>query len=444
MDLNFNNSNKRRKVQTVQDMLASPVSSQPGMTSQPVQRQQAVSGQPVQRQQAVSGQPIQRQQTMAGQLHAGLQQSVRPSAPSQPVLQQSLRQAAAGQPIQRQPVSGQPAGRQQTASVPPVRGQQPGRSVTLSQSRSKQSAKAPVVIERSFGIDWKEPVNLIYFGILFVCIISTVIINAVSGGVSGSGSGISGKTAKKLYSVRDTLNTMPTVMGLIPELLDNYVAGGTSDTGEQTENSQVTTPDGSTISQEVSDDGTITTTNEPDANGTVTQAGAAMVLDGGQGLSGYTEAASHTELVTQLESALAANDYAFVGMKLAYKDDYGDLKGYPQSVVSHFTEYMSQNSDKRTEFISKISTDTYSAMNDSAYLVVLPVIQFTVNMAYDNTTVSVPGFGDTIVNSGQSAVIKPLLPCMYSVTLSNAMWSAPVTKEIATSLDELSYSLSVS
>jgi hypothetical protein len=105
---------------------------------------------------------------------------------------------------------------------------------------------------------------------------------------------------------------------------------------------------------------------------------------------------------------------------------------------------MAQNAEKRAEFISKIKDESYSGKNDSAFIVVLPVIRFTVNMAYDNTTVSVPGFGDQIVNSGQSAVIKPLLPCMYSVTLSNEQWSAPVTKEIETNLDELSYSLSVS
>ena len=169
-----------------------------------------------------------------------------------------------------------------------------------------------------------------------------------------------------------------------------------------------------------------------------------MLLDQGEGASGYENAASHEELVTQLDNALASGDYSFVGMKLAYKDDYGDLQGYPQSVVSYFTDYMAQNAEKRAEFISKIKDESYSGKNDSAFIIVLPVIRFTVNMAYDNTTVSVPGFGDQIVNSGQSAVIKPLLPCMYSVTLSNDQWSAPVTKEIETNLDELSYSLSVS
>ena len=408
MDLNFNNSNKRRKVQTVQDMLASPVQGQPGRQPGPSQ--------------------------------------------AQPVMQQSLRQSAESQPIKRQQATGQgPLGQQgirvNSARQPvdpgaarPSRAQQPGANVKVNTNVNVNGAAA----ERSFGIDFREPVSFVYFGILLVCVVSTVIINALSGGGPASSSAVSGKTAKKLYAARDTINTIPTVMGLIPELLDNFVAGGSSSENKTLEESEMTTPDGSSISQEVSDDGTITTTNQPDSAAAVTQAGAAMVLDGGQGLSGYTEAASHTELVTQLESALASGDYTFVGMKLAYKDDYGDLKGYPQTVVSYFTEYMAANSEKRTAFISQISSESYSAMNDSAYLVVLPVIQFTVNMAYDNTTVSVPGFGDTIVNSGQSVVIKPLLPCMYSVTLSNAMWSAPVTKEIATSLDELSYSLSVS
>ena len=324
---------------------------------------------------------------------------------------------------------------------------QAGKTKTKTATAPQQRER--VVYERTFGMDFTETVNIVFAGILLACLLTAVVVyifgadttsHAASSNTTSASTGkaFSSKVQKKLYATRDTLAASPTIDGIIIKLLDNYVLGYNSDNTLQDASAE------GVIDQSVDDDGTITTTNEPDAGSSVVSTGASMILDGGQGLSGYDAATSHAELVTQLESALAANDYAFVGMKLAYKDDYGDLTGYPQSVVSYFTEYMSTNADKRSEFIAKIKDESFSATNDSAYIVVLPVIRFTVNMAYDETTVSVPGFGDQVVNAGQSAVIKPLLPCMYSVTLSNAQWSAPVTKEIETNLDELSYSLSVS
>ena len=299
-------------------------------------------------------------------------------------------------------------------------------------------------IERSFGMDFTETINIVFAGILLSCLLISVVTYILDGAFTSASSGIgsspssswpfSAKVEKKLQAERDLLLQSPTIGGVITELLDNYVLGYNAADETQEQGSD-------TVS---AGDGTITTTNQPDAESSAPSGGASMLLDQGGGASGYENAASHEELVTQIDTALSASDYSFVGMKLAYKDDYGDLQGYPQSVVSYFTDYMAQNAEKRAEFISKIRDESYSGKNDSAFIIVLPVIRFTVNMAYDNTTVSVPGFGDQIVNSGQSAVIKPLLPCMYSVTLSNDQWSAPVTKEIETNLDELSYSLSVS
>ena len=309
-------------------------------------------------------------------------------------------------------------------------------------------------IERSFGMDFTETINIIFVGILLCCLVISIVVYIFDGAFAGSSSGsgtsssynwpFSSRVEKKLHAERDLLTQSPTISGIMMELLDNYVLGYTpaEETGEQEKTTDDLSASDNTTA--VAGDGTITTTNEPDTDSSGTSGGASMLLDQGEGASGYENAASHEELVTQLDNALASGDYSFVGMKLAYKDDYGDLQGYPQSVVSYFTDYMAQNAEKRAEFISKIKDESYSGKNDSAFIIVLPVIRFTVNMAYDNTTVSVPGFGDQIVNSGQSAVIKPLLPCMYSVTLSNDQWSAPVTKEIETNLDELSYSLSVS
>lgn len=174
--------------------------------------------------------------------------------------------------------------------------------------------------------------------------------------------------------------------------------------------------------------------------------GKAVSLDDGTKPSGtYSQATSHSELLTQIESALAANDVDFVGSKLCYADEStGELLGYPGTVVSHFCEYMSTNSDKRSFFISNINGEDFSAQNGSAYLIKLPIMKFTVKMGestetfvLDNTVVSVTGFSDQIVNGNQNAAIYPLLPCMYTVTLTNNAWPNPSqSQEIEATLGE--------
>ena len=151
-----------------------------------------------------------------------------------------------------------------------------------------------------------------------------------------------------------------------------------------------------------------------------TTMGATMTLDTGSTYKDYGIAMTYSELIEQLKKALEANDFGFVGMKLAYEDEEtGALIGYPQSVVEHFTEYMSENSGKMEMFLDDISNENkYMMKNGSAYIVKLPILQFTINMGYDNTNVSVSGFSDRKMDSGQSAVVSPLLPCMYTITVT--------------------------
>lgn len=149
--------------------------------------------------------------------------------------------------------------------------------------------------------------------------------------------------------------------------------------------------------------------------------GATMALDDGSVYGTYTNATTHEEVVTQLSQALAAGDSGYVGRKLAYSDENSSaLIGYPQSVVEHFTEYMASNADKRETFINEISGESYATDFNGAQIIKLPLLKFTVNMGYDDTTLSISGFSDQVLNSGQSATVSPLLPCMYTISVTTS------------------------
>lgn len=171
--------------------------------------------------------------------------------------------------------------------------------------------------------------------------------------------------------------------------------------------------------------------------------GATMELDNGGGTGNYSQAESYKELLTQIESAIASGDTDFIGRKFAYEDEDGNLKGYPQSVVDHFVTYMSTNSDKREALMTELGSDKYQGQNEDAFIVKLPYIKFVVNMGYDNTTISLPGFSDQVVNAGQSADIAPLLPCMYTLSISNPEWSEPVTRDIEANVNEATISINI-
>lgn len=148
--------------------------------------------------------------------------------------------------------------------------------------------------------------------------------------------------------------------------------------------------------------------------------GATMALDDGTKDANYPAATDFDTLVMQIEHALSVGDVAFVGSKLCYKDENSDsFIGYPQSVIEHFTTYMQNNDDKRANFVASVKNEEeFCALKDGTYLLKLPLLKFTVNMGYDNTTLSISGFSDSKMNSGESAVVSPLLPCMYTVAVS--------------------------
>ena len=164
----------------------------------------------------------------------------------------------------------------------------------------------------------------------------------------------------------------------------------------------------------------------------------------GSGSSGsYGKAESYKELLDQLEKAIASGDSAYVASKMAYEDESGTLKAFPQTVVDHFVSYMSTNTDKLSSLMTDLGSDKYSGQNDGEFIVKLPYIKFVVNMGYDNTTVSIPGFNEQVVNAGQSADIAPLMPCMYTLTISNPDWNDVVTRDIEANINESTISINI-
>ena len=215
-----------------------------------------------------------------------------------------------------------------------------------------------------------------------------------------------------------------TITGVVKDIFDDYRSGGLGSNYNakgQSQTSEASSGENQTevaAASETSDLlGENATTAAPNST-----TGATMALDVGSAYGNYQTATSYEELLTQLDQALSSNDTGFVGMKLAYEDEESkSLIGYPESVVEHFTKYMSENPDKRATFLAEIKDESkFSAKNGSAYLVKLPLLQFTINMGYDGTTISISGFSDQKMDKGQSAVVSPLLPCMYTIHAQTA------------------------
>lgn len=240
-----------------------------------------------------------------------------------------------------------------------------------------------------------------------------------------------------------------TITGVVKDIFHDYNNGGLG--SGMSHNGNAATPDaaetvadqaaenagtGNVADSETADTDTSSLLGESSATSSPNSTtGATMALDSGSAYGNYAMATSHEQLLEQLDTALAANDSGYVGTKLAYADADGNLIGYPQSVVEHFTKYMADNSDKRATFLAEIKDESeFSAKNGSAYIVKLPLLQFTINMGYDGTTISISGFADQKMDSGQSAVVSPLLPCMYTIHAETAKGSQ--TSEVECNMNE--------
>ena len=352
-----------------------------------------------------------------------------------------------GMPVNGVPASqGEPAGRARIKSrnpLPPETDERPrNRENRLFDEDNKPgTGRGPgglaAAIPSGFAEGLSGVSGIVYGAILCVCL----LISLIAYGTSHKGAG-------KAYNIP---TDMITYNGLFRDIYENALAGnlGKSKTAAPMYNEDGTevpaaptavgekTAPGQGGQDSASSGGTASGSSDASTSG------AAMVLDSGSGTEGSKQAESYKELISQLEAAIASGDTAFVGTKLAYEDESGNLKGYPQSVVDHFVTYMSTNSDKRDALMTELSNDKYSAQNGNAFVVKLPLIKFVVNMGYDDTTVSLPGFSDQVVNAGQSADIAPLLPCMYTLTISNPAWSESVPRDIEANVNESTISINI-
>lgn len=231
----------------------------------------------------------------------------------------------------------------------------------------------------------------VFAGILVVCLIVAMI------GYSKSINNVNGYRCPTY---------MLTMHGIINDIHEEYVSGGLG-SRYRASNLEPT---------EEQKAGMLGDTEGSSSSTPNTTTGATMALDAGTADTSYGSMGSHEELLTALDAALAAGDSAFVGSKLCYQEEEGGtLLGYPQSVVEIFTTYMKDNADKRANFIAEVKSEDHSARNGDAYLVKIPLLKFTINMGTDNTTLSISGFSPLSMNAGQTAVVSPILPCMYSI-----------------------------
>ncbi len=269
---------------------------------------------------------------------------------------------------------------------------------------------------------------IVYMVLLFACVMTAVLYY---------------NSHHKVVNGYSFPNDMITSSGVINNIFDDYFVGGALGSGAGfAKHLPGNTAAASEPSDSVPSDSQDSTSAITDENGNPitssapnTTTGAAMALDTGGDYGNYTAAASHSEVLTQLQGAIASGDIGFVGRKLAYKDETtGNLYGYPQSIVEHFTEYMQNNPDKLTAFIAAVGPENYAGENEGAHIIVLPLIRFTVNMGFNNTTLSISGFSDRLLNAGDSATLCPLLPCMYTIKVSND--AGIQTSEIEANLKE--------
>ena len=275
------------------------------------------------------------------------------------------------------------------------------------QNPAGPSARRAVgTVRRSGGI--MDYAWVAFSAVILLCVVSAISIYSIKG---TSHDGI-------YYPTR-----VPTIGGIVKDIMEEYYMGGLGSkhaaqgaqkADEMLENTENAQSDAAEPNQDMlgNQQDSATTPN--------TTVGATMALDTGGDYGDYKSALSYEELLSQIDKALSANDFGFVGTKLSYtEEEGGPLIGYPQSVVEHFTQYMFDNPSKKESFLAEIKdADTFMAKNASAFVVKLPRVQFTVNMGYDDATLSISGFTDTQMNSGEKAVVSPLLPCMYTIHVS--------------------------
>lgn len=283
-----------------------------------------------------------------------------------------------------------------------------------SRNRSRNRASGYETAEFSGGID--SIAGVIFTGLLCICLLVAILFHT-----SGAGNR-SGYYPLDIFTINGVLNDA--YAGLPGAPVDTVASApsGTTPSASTDPSAGVSTPTAQATPTVAATGGT----------------GAAVLLDAGGGVDGYTEAETYAELLTQLETALAEGDVNFIGSKIGYTDDStGSILGFPQSVVEHFASFMASNDEKRQAFLDTIKDDTkYAGMNGTAHIVNLPMIRYKVTSDYDDTTFSFSGFSEQTINANQEATVSPMLPCMYTVTATCPSWEQPIEGQLEATFGE--------
>lgn len=295
-------------------------------------------------------------------------------------------------------------------SVQDVMSPSQGRSQS-SRTRSRSRSNRYETSEFSGGID--SLASVVFIVLLCLCVMAGILFHK--------------NTRKSGYYPLDVV----TINGVINDAYAGMPGAPSADAGADASTPAGSIPAG-TASAAAANAGT--TEAAPAATGVT---GAAMLLDAGAGVEGYSEAANYSELLTQLDQALAAGDANFVGAKIGYTDDStGTTLGFPQSVVEYFTGYMKDNPDKRQTFMDTLQDEKYSGQNGTAQIVNLPLISYKVTTDYDETTFGFSGFSEQTINANQEATVSPMLPCMYTVMATCPSWAQPIEGQLEATFGE--------
>ncbi len=281
-----------------------------------------------------------------------------------------------------------------------------------SRARSRSRAGRYETSEFSGGID--SLASVIFVVLLCICLMAAILFHK--------------NTRKSGYYPLDVV----TINGVINDAYAGMPGAPSADASAQAASPAGTNPAPASTASDVT---AAASTPSQAATGVT---GAAMLLDAGGGVEGYPEAASYTELLTQIDQALAAGDATFIGAKIGYTDDStGTTLGFPQSVVEYFTTYMQSNPDKRQTFMDTLQdSEKYAGQNGTATIVSLPLISYKVTTDYDETTFGFSGFSEQTINANQEATVSPMLPCMYTVMATCPAWAQPIEGQLEATFGE--------
>lgn len=143
------------------------------------------------------------------------------------------------------------------------------------------------------------------------------------------------------------------------------------------------------------------------------------------------EAATYTQLLEQVHTAILENDIEFLKQKLLYKNGENNYKPYQETQLKSFVRYMQEDGKMLQSFMSQLSEGaSYSAKADDKFIVALPVICFEITTDMEETLIQIQDFEDKVIGTQDLLTRGPLLPMEYSVAATNSNWEEQKSKKI--------------